>query len=153
MTALALIPAAYVYLRRGGEVLLQLRQNTGFMDGNWSAGAAGHLEAGETAERAARRELSEELGVAAQEGALAPAMVMQRTDGTDNPVEQRVDWFFVCDRWRGQPTIQEPRKCVDLEWFRLDNLPVLLPEHERVALTTIRERRMPTVGSFGFRDD
>lgn len=110
MTALALIPAAYVYLRRGGEVLLQLRQNTGFMDGNWSAGAAGHLEAGETAERAARRELSEELGVAAQEGALAPAMVMQRTDGTDNPVEQRVDWFFVL-RWRGQPTIQEPRKC------------------------------------------
>jgi len=153
MTTLALIPAAYVYLRRRGEVLLQLRQNTGFMDGNWSAGAAGHLETGETAERAAQRELSEELGVTAHKGALVPVMVMQRTDGTDNPVEQRVDWFFVCDRWTGQPTIQEPRKCVDLEWFRLDNLPVLLPEHERVALTSIRERRMPAVRSFGFRDD
>jgi 8-oxo-dGTP diphosphatase len=41
------VPAAYVFLLRAGipesgadEVLLQLRQNTGYMDGHWAAAAA-----------------------------------------------------------------------------------------------------------------
>ena len=54
------MPAAYVFLLRpgadGDEVLLQLRQNTGYMDDHWAAAAAGHVERGETAYDAARRE-------------------------------------------------------------------------------------------------
>jgi hypothetical protein len=38
----SVVPAAYVYLSRGDQVLLQRRQNTGYMDGMWVAGAAGH---------------------------------------------------------------------------------------------------------------
>ena len=61
------VPASYVYLLREGaagtEVLLQLRQNTGYMDGRWAAAAAGHVERGETAYDAARREALEEVGV------------------------------------------------------------------------------------------
>ena len=67
------VPAAYVFCLREGaggtegaqglEVLLQLRQNTGYMDGHWAAGAAGHVERGETAYDAARREACEELGL------------------------------------------------------------------------------------------
>jgi 8-oxo-dGTP diphosphatase len=61
------VPASYVYLLRDGiggpEVLLQLRQNTGYMDGHWAAAAAGHVERGETAYDTARREAVEELGV------------------------------------------------------------------------------------------
>jgi len=42
------VPASYVFLLRDGsdgsvtgtEVLLQLRQNTGYMDGHWAAAAA-----------------------------------------------------------------------------------------------------------------
>ena len=49
--------------RAGTEVLLQLRQNTGYMDDHWAAAAAGHVERGETAYDAARREALEELGV------------------------------------------------------------------------------------------
>ena len=56
------VPAAYVFLLRGSgpdtEVLLQLRQNTGYMDGHWTAGAAGHVEPGETAPQAAARDLT-----------------------------------------------------------------------------------------------
>ena len=37
----------------GDEVLLQLRQNTGYMDDHWAAAAAGHVERGETAYDAA----------------------------------------------------------------------------------------------------
>ena len=61
------VPAAYVFLLRDGvtgpEVLLQLRQGTGFMDGHWAAAAAGHVEKGETAVDAARREAREEIDV------------------------------------------------------------------------------------------
>ena len=72
-----LVPAAYVYLLRPApdsprdrdgaasastQVLLQLRRNTGYMDGFWVAGAAGHVEPGETARHAAVREAREELG-------------------------------------------------------------------------------------------
>ena len=63
-----LVPAAYVVLLRpsgtGDEVLLQLRQHTGFMDGHWACAAAGHVEEGESAPAAAVREAAEELGVA-----------------------------------------------------------------------------------------
>ena len=59
----ALVPASYVYLLRGDEVLMQQRQNTGYMDGYWVAGAAGHVDPGETARQAAAREAREEIGV------------------------------------------------------------------------------------------
>ena len=53
------VPASYLFLLRDDEVLLQLRQNTGFMDGHWAAAAAGHVERGETAYDAVRREAAE----------------------------------------------------------------------------------------------
>lgn len=136
----AVIPASYVYLRSERGVLLQLRQNTGFMDGRWAAGAAGHVELGETAVQTAIRELREEVGVDVEPDALHCVAVMQRTDGTDTPREQRVEWFFTCDRWQGTPTILEPDKCGGLEWFPLDALPEAMPEHERQALEAVRRQ-------------
>lgn len=146
----SLVPASYVYLRRGTSVLLQLRQRTGYMDGYWTAGAAGHIEAGETAVRAALRELEEELGVTAEAGAMSSVAVMQRTDGTANPREQRVDWFFVCGEWAGEPEIREPAKCAAIDWFALDDLPDRVPDYERLALDAIRAGGTTTLLSFGF---
>ena len=61
------VPASYVlFLRRVGEedqILLQLRQGTGYMDGHWATAAAGHVERGESVFAAAAREAAEELGV------------------------------------------------------------------------------------------
>ncbi|SJN42671.1 Putative MutT-family protein [Microbacterium esteraromaticum] len=145
----ALIPAAYVYLRSAQGVLLQLRQNTGYMDGCWAAGAAGHIERGETAVQAAIRELREELGVTVEPAALHWVAVMQRTDGTENPREQRVDWFFTCDEWRGEPTIAEPQKCGGLAWHPLDDLPQEMPPHERRALEAVDAGGSTALLSFG----
>ena len=150
MTRFSVVPSSYVYLRRGGSVLLQLRQNTGYMDGCWAAGAAGHVELGETAADAAVREVHEELGLATAPDALTPIAVMQRTDGTDNPIEQRVDWFFVCDEWEGEPQILEPRKCAELAWFPLDALPERMPDYEREALVALRDGGAATLLHHGF---
>ncbi|HET7430564.1 MAG TPA: NUDIX domain-containing protein [Nocardioides sp.] len=132
------VPAAYVFLlRRAGnaeEVLLQLRQNTGYMDGHWAAGAAGHVERGETAYDAAHREAREELGL--ESATLTFEFTMQRTQH-DLPIDERVDFFFTAREWTGEPRVLEPQKCADLRWFRLDDLPEPVVPHERLALSKL----------------
>ena len=65
-----IVPASYVFLLRDDgdpavtEVLLgNSDSGTGYMDEHWAAAAAGHVERGETAEDAARREAAEEVDV------------------------------------------------------------------------------------------
>lgn len=147
-----LVPASYVFLVRDGQVLLQLRQNTGYADGHWSAGAAGHIEFGEDALDGAVREAREELNVTIDRNDLVPVAVMQRTDGTDDPIQQRVDWFFAATRWQDDPVITEPVKCAALEWFALDDLPELVPAHERQAIAALAAGARSTLLFEGFED-
>ena len=106
------VPASYVFLTRGAgadtEVLLQLRQNTGYIDDHWAAAAAGHVERGETAVDAARREAAEEIAVGDLD--LEFVTAMQRTRH-DLPIDERVDFFFIARSWSGEPRIVEPHKC------------------------------------------
>ena len=132
------VPASYVFLQRarrtpsgGDEVLLQLRQNTGYMDGHWAAAAAGHVERGETAYDAARREAREEIGV--ELGELTFATSMQRTQHGD-PIDERIDFFFTCRSWTGEPRIVEQHKSAGLDWFALDALPDPVVPHELFVL-------------------
>jgi 8-oxo-dGTP pyrophosphatase MutT (NUDIX family) len=115
----------------GDEVLLQLRQATGYMDGHWAAAAAGHVERGETAYDAARREAVEEIGV--EVGELTFLTAMQRTRHAA-AIDERIDFFFSCREWTGVPRIVEPAKCADLAWFALDALPDPVVPHERFVL-------------------
>ena len=129
------VPAAYVFLLRpgddGDEVLLQLRRNTGYMDDHWAAAAAGHVERGETAYDAARREAAEEIGV---DGLVLEFVTsMQRTQRAD-AIDERIDFFFTAREWGGQPRIIEPAKCAALDWFALSALPDPVVPHERVVL-------------------
>ena len=130
-----LVPASSVYLVRlgaiGDEVLLQLRHNTGYMDDHWAAAAAGHVERGETAYDAARREADEEIGV--QLGDLTFLTTMQRTQHAE-PIDERVDFFFSCRSWTGEPRILEPAKSASLAWFPLGALPEPVVPHERFVL-------------------
>jgi 8-oxo-dGTP diphosphatase len=145
------VPASYVYLLRqataggGDEVLLQLRQNTGYRDGHWAA-AAGHVERDETAYDAARREAREETGV--EVGSLTFVTSMQRTAHGD-PIDERIDFFFTCRTWTGEPRIVEPSKCAALAWFRLDSLPEPVVPHERFVLERLGTG-LDSYTTFGF---
>lgn len=146
----ALVPASYVYFLRDDEVLLQRRAHTGYMDGHWVAGAAGHIEPGETAIEAAVREAGEELGVTVRADDLTLLTVMHRTDGTDNPIEQRVDWFWSARVWTGNPRICEPSKCADLRWHDFGALPAPIPDYERLVIESLAGAPLPRTTSHGF---
>lgn len=145
------VPASYVFLIREGagapEVLLQLRQGTGYMDDHWAAAAAGHVERGETAWDAARREAVEEIGVA--DLALDFATAMQRT-GRGLPIDERIDFFFTARSWTGEPRIVEGAKCADLRWFPLDALPSPVVPHELVVLEGLLRGDLAPLTHHGF---
>jgi len=152
-----LVPAAYVALLRGAdpvgpttEVLLQLRQHTGYMDGHWAHAVAGHVEAGESVISTAVREAREELGIVLAPEDLVPLTGMHRTNGGAAPIEQRVDWFFSCRRWSGRPTVGEPGKNAGLRWSALGDLPAPIPPHERRVLDALSAGAVPAVMTFGF---
>jgi 8-oxo-dGTP pyrophosphatase MutT (NUDIX family) len=146
------VPASYVFLLRAGstptgdEVLLQLRRNTGYMDDHWAAAAAGHVERGETAYVAARREAQEEIGV--ELGDLTFVTAMQRTRHAD-PIDERIDFFFICRSWTGEPRIVEPAKSAGLDWFPLDSLPDPVVPHELFVLERLGTG-LESYTTFGF---
>lgn len=100
-----------------GRVLLHRRANTGFMDGYYDF-PSGHVEAGESFTEAAVRELAEEVGLATTESDLQLVHL--------NQVYLKLAYIniiFEVTRWSGSPTIMEPNKCDDLQFFALDALP------------------------------
>jgi len=148
------VPAAYVLLLRGtgheAEVLLQLRQGTGYRDGHWAAAAAGHVEADESVLAAACREAAEEVGVKIEQDDLEPLTTMHRTHANHDPIDERVDFFFGCHRWAGEPRLLEAAKAADLGWFPLAALPEPVVPHERYVLDGLREGTLPAITTFGF---
>ncbi len=145
------VPASYVFLLRDGvsgtEVLLQLRRNTGYMDDHWAAAAAGHVEQGETAYDAARREALEEIAVTDLD--LSFVTAMQRTRGGE-PIDERIDFFFTARSWSGEPRIVEPEKCAELRWCALTDLPDPVVPHELSVLADLRSGTTTAYSTFGF---
>ena len=99
------------------EILLQKRQNTGYMDGKYDTGCSGHLEPNESIMTALIREAKEELGIVLQEEDLKLASVVH--DFPDNYIR----FFFKATNYEGVPTIMEPEKCSELIWVPTNNLP------------------------------
>lgn len=152
----SVIPAVFVVLRRSDEVLLQWRRGTGYYDEHWAAGAAGHVEQGETFVEAAQREALEELGVEVDAVDLELITVMQRTAQPDpTPIDERLDVFFECRSWRGEPRAAEATKAREIAWFSTDDLPTPVVPHELAVLRRLAAgaRSPQPITSFGFDDE
>jgi len=105
----------------GKEVLLHLRQNTGYMDGFWDTAGSGHVDAGESAQQAAARECREELGIEVATDQLEFVHVSHNVGPTDGKTYYHL--YFLVHHYQNTPTIMEPEKMADLRWFPLDQLP------------------------------
>ena len=94
------------------RLLLLRRSNTGFLDGMYAL-PGGHLGAGETIVEAGKRECEEEAGIEITTS--RPISVL--------PFPGGIDFILEADRWFGDPRINEPDKCDEMDWFSLDDLP------------------------------
>lgn len=115
------------------QVLLQLRQNTGYMDGKWDLCASGHVEENELIENAVIRETKEEIGLIIKKSDIRFVHLRHWNE------ENYFNFFFTCEKFDGLPQIMEPEKCLELKWFDLDDLPKNLTDHNKLALESIKK--------------
>ena len=152
-TRFRVVPAAYLLLLRSGsdgeEILLHLRQGTGYYDAHWAL-VAGHVEAGESVFAAAAREAAEETGVIVAVEDVEPLTAMHRTLRGGGAIEQRVDFFFAARRWRGDPSVIEADKAADMSWFPVAALPRPLVPHEAAVLAGYTSGSLPPIITWGF---
>lgn len=119
----------HLILRRNEDILLGLRQNTGFADGLWHL-PSGHAEDGESATAALIREAGEEIGVRIDPTETRFVHLMHhRTDSG------RIALFFEVTHWDGEPTNREPDKCAGWDWFPRTDLPAAMIPYAAEALT------------------
>jgi 8-oxo-dGTP diphosphatase len=112
------IPAVYMLFKKDDSFLLLRRFNTGYCDGQYSL-PAGHLDGGETIIEAVIREATEETGVSVKPEDMTLYHVMNRYRANDG---ERVDFFFLTEKWEGEPCIMEKDKCDELKWCHIDEL-------------------------------
>jgi 8-oxo-dGTP pyrophosphatase MutT (NUDIX family) len=75
---------------------------------------------------------------------------MHRTLGDHRPVNERVDFFFECRTWTGEPRRVEPDKAAELRWVPLGELPDPTVPHERYVLGHLNAGTLPQITTYGF---
>ncbi|MEU5956478.1 methyltransferase domain-containing protein [Streptomyces sp. NPDC047525] len=125
----------HLILRRGEEVLLARRANTGYGDGLFNT-PSGHVEPGEDVRMAVIREAKEEIGLDLTPEDVSAELVIQHRGPGGNP---RIGWFFEATYGAGgEPFNAEPDKCDDLSWHRADALPDDMVAYCRAGLEAWR---------------
>jgi mutator protein MutT len=129
--------AAYLVLKRDNQIFLLRRANTGYEDGKYGL-PSGHVEKDEQPSIAAIREAKEEVGIDALPEDISFVHAMHRLDygGTDMEYD---DFFFLCEKWSGEPSNMEPEKCDECGWFPIDNLPPNTMPYTKQAIEDIQK--------------
>ncbi|MFA6553463.1 MAG: NUDIX domain-containing protein [Patescibacteria group bacterium] len=125
----ALLPVAvHIFFQKDDKILLMKRQNTGFKDGSWSI-PAGRLDEHESIRSGAIREAHEEVGVTVQLSDLSEPLLMHHHDERG----ERLYAFFLCQKWSGEFTNNEPDKCAGLGWHAPQAFPPEIVPHIKTA--------------------
>ncbi len=130
-----IIPASYLVLIKNNKILLQRRFNTGYEDGKYSV-VAGHVDKGETFTEAIIREVKEEAGIILEAEDLSVVHVMNRNIQNN----ERIDIFFIAEKWTGNIENKEPNKCDDLSWFDLNDMPDNVIPYIKEAINCIKNK-------------
>lgn len=119
-----------------GEVYLQQRSNTGFMDGLYEP-IAGHLEYGEYPVQAAAREASEEAGIIVNPEDIELFAVSFNHNQEAGPY---LGLIFRTNKWKGKPETIEHDKCSDSGFFELENVQEkLIPQMKNIHETVFSD--------------
>ncbi len=127
--------AVLAIIQMDNKVLLQKRINTGYMDGFYDLGAAGHLESGESLKMAMQREIKEELGVIVKLENINFVSIVHKKD-----VESGLEYMYVyfkVKNFTDKPTIMEPNKNAALQWIDLNDLPANLISDRQTVLNNL----------------
>ena len=127
------------------EILLSLRQNTGYADGYYGL-VSGHVEKDETVCQAMIREAQEEVGISLLANDLHFVHVVQHKSG----IAPYIDFYFLCTQWTGQLTNCESHKCKNICFFPPSALPSNISANVIQALNYIKEGTY--FSSFGFSE-
>lgn len=98
------------------EILLALRKNTGYNDGEYEL-PGGHVDEGEDLMNAMIREADEELKIKLRVEDLRIEHILHHYKGN------RLKFIISAEKYEGNLKIGEPDKCEKLEWFDIENLP------------------------------
>ena len=91
--------SVHVWVFDGNEVLLQKRaEDKDVFPGHIDASCTGHIDPGETPAAAALRELSEELGIAAEEGDLRFVLRQHVTNRIPPLYNREIDYVFLLEK-------------------------------------------------------
>ena len=112
------------------EILLSLRKNTGYRDGEYEL-PGGHVDSGEDLRHAMVREAKEELLIDINEEDLKIVHILHHYTG------DRVNFILNTEVYEGIPSIGEPDKCERLDWFRINDLPKNITKKARKSIEEI----------------
>lgn len=123
------VVAVYLLLIKEDNILLYLRQNTGFGDGMYSL-IAGHLDGNESVTNAMLREAEEEAGITINPEDIEITCVMHRK-AQDREV---IDYFMKVEKWGNHIQNLEPHKCKELKFFPIKELPDNIIPYVKLAI-------------------
>ena len=135
MEKFKIIPAVYLTVIKDNKILLSLRSNTGYCDGMYSF-IAGHVESNESVTCAMSREAKEEASIQIDPKDLKVLLTMHRK----TPNSDWVDFFLKADSIKGVFKNMEPKKCKELKFFDLNNLPQNIVPNVLRAIECIQKK-------------
>ena len=112
------------------EILLALRKNTGYKDGQYEL-PGGHVDEGEDLFGAMIREAEEELKIKVERDQLSIMHILHHYKGG------ALKFIIKANKYEGNIQIGEPDKCTELKWFEVNDLPENMNEKIRKAIIEI----------------
>ena len=125
------LSSVYLIIKNNkNEILFQRRQGTKLWPG-FLALPAGHIDEGENVYDAVVREAKEELNITISMENIIDTFVVNRRNKSIPPY---YDVYFEIDSYIGDIIINEPEKCSELKWIKVEDLPDDVIDFEKIAL-------------------